>query len=522
MAALEAQITSVAAATQAAAGITVGNTIYRNAANPHGVPTVAVNDAGQRHSWNGSVDIPLGNVRYRHGQYQHQQPQNIPQQPDSNSSQHSPMASVQVVSGNSVQARHQRITTLVQSVFNMEAQLRRGVVPVMQEMVQVRSQVNQLLDEQYRNPLGQRDGILESLLIRLIAIFNRADQIRVHRTRQITSYPTPITTTQPSVSSSIAQPSVYLVSSPTGHRAILIPGTNPVIQNQPTTQATPPNQPPNQEFQQLGRALATQMANRLPRQQQQPQRAENAFGRAALARTARRVWLFARLYFFCYILSEERTWFRFLLVALSVIISLIAETPIPNLLYNVLVDPVQRHLENLVPLENQHPRGRRRFHSPTFTQSLNDANTRNEPPEAPEQPAETPLRRLERALALFVASLVPGIGERHVTARQEAMAMRRTELERQRVMESMTRNANSQNENNRHQSGNANENAHEHRSTGEQRHRIENENDNGNEETDEDLGDDNDRSSAARSTRERDPARPSSSGSSRQAATGTT
>ena len=102
--------------------------------------------------------------------------------------------------------------------------------------------------------------------------------------------------------------------------------------------------------------------------------------------------------------------------------------------FQALWDPVRRHADNLMPVaghEQPGPDGRR------ATSTGADGTPGGEP--SPEQAAQRLLeqrraqgehvvqhlfRRAERAIALFLASLAPGVAERHIQARDAAEAAR--------------------------------------------------------------------------------------------------
>lgn len=160
----------------------------------------------------------------------------------------------------------------------------------------------------------------------------------------------------------------------------------------------------------------------------------------SLARNVRRLWLFIRLYFFCYLLSEDGTWFRMFLVTFAVLTAALSETDVPRRFHRAVFDPIQRHLESLVPLERprlRHTRSRQRDRlaqaagiRPWGNRDGRTGDSETPDPSVPAQPnipergdtEERPqgFRRVERAVALFLASLVPGIGERHIAARNAA------------------------------------------------------------------------------------------------------
>lgn len=137
----------------------------------------------------------------------------------------------------------------------------------------------------------------------------------------------------------------------------------------------------------------------------------------------------------------------------------IAQTGVFHPFLQSIWEPIRRHVENILPLATNE--------RPFIAQGANAGNNANvmqdraapgvEAVPTPHQTAERllrerdrreggifrqNLRRLERALALFVASLVPGVGERHIAARDAAEAARREEersREEQRLREENAR-----------------------------------------------------------------------------------
>ena len=118
----------------------------------------------------------------------------------------------------------------------------------------------------------------------------------------------------------------------------------------------------------------------------------------------------------------------------------IAQTGIFRPVIQRIWDPIRRHAEGLVPLAaNERPRvgaaGAGINGDGTATQPRNRESTPQEAAERLLQERERQdvsfvrqsFRRVERAVALFVASLVPGVGERHIAAREAAEAARQTE-----------------------------------------------------------------------------------------------
>ncbi|RAK95404.1 uncharacterized protein BO80DRAFT_264810 [Aspergillus ibericus CBS 121593] len=316
-----------------------------------------------------------------------------------------------------------------------EEQLNRGVAPPMDHIIRIRTQLFALLDDQYQNPHAERDGSIEALLTRVFNIYTRADQLRVSHAR---TFPTPILSGPPP-NPAPGQAPLYLLSSPNGYQALVASPRGAetmhssidalrAMHSPITTSAPRAGAPPE-----LHNANAVVMEN-IVRQAVLNQRVENN-GQMSFARNMRRIWLFVRLYFFCYMFSEPGTWSRVLFVSLAVLAALLSETGIPQQLYRLLVAPVQQHLEGLVHFA---PDDR----APSGTDSQG-SGTRTEPA-GPPTGLRHQLRRVERSLALFIASLVPGVGERHVEVRNAAEAARNAERAREEEERRRREEANSQ------------------------------------------------------------------------------
>ncbi|KAJ5226310.1 hypothetical protein N7468_007535 [Penicillium chermesinum] len=127
-----------------------------------------------------------------------------------------------------------------------------------------------------------------------------------------------------------------------------------------------------------------------------------------------------RLFFFVYLFSDPGTWTRYLLVIGSLLVIVLGETELYQAVHSLLIAPFHRYLERLThvggpdqqPANNQ-PHGAiphfRRFQLESFA--------------------------LGRALILLLTSLIPGVGERQVEARNAAEAERQRIEERQREAE---------------------------------------------------------------------------------------
>ena len=151
-----------------------------------------------------------------------------------------------------------------------------------------------------------------------------------------------------------------------------------------------------------------------------------------------RGWLFLRLYIFMFVLSEPGTWRRRFLFTVAVIVCLLPrENPLRD-----LTNRIRAHIDGLVPIAVAPEQRQQGQAAQNGAQAAdNDGQARpaagvatQQPP--PEQAAARIIRqnqerqnhgivrdtifRIERATALFLASLVPGVGERHVRAREDA------------------------------------------------------------------------------------------------------
>lgn len=157
----------------------------------------------------------------------------------------------------------------------------------------------------------------------------------------------------------------------------------------------------------------------------------------------RRFWLFLRLYIFAFLFSEAGTWRRWILLSLGALIAALSETATVQRVRRVVWDPFFHHLEGLVPLAGNEVRNQNR--NPLQRQNAVEphevgANGLPDPTQLAQRLLQERnerdlnsfrqfIRWLERAVALFIASLVPGVGERHIRARNEAAARLAAERE---------------------------------------------------------------------------------------------
>jgi hypothetical protein len=282
-----------------------------------------------------------------------------------------------------------------------------------------------MLDDLYSDPRAERNGNIEALLSRIFNVYTRADQLRITQSRLQASH---LATSTPANAEQARAP-LYLLSSPGGYQALIAsPGASNSIQASlaslhasQTPEFTPMHVPArtagfhaNQE--------AVVMEN-VVRQAVLNQRAVNN-GQVGLSRYIRRIWLFVRLYFFCYMFSQPGTWLRVLYVTLAVVASLLSETTIPRQLFNMTIAPLQRHLEGLLHVAPDA--------ADNGTQAaVNGTGMVNDDRASLPGQLRQGVRRLERSVALFIASLVPGVGERQIEVRNAAEAARNARLARE-------------------------------------------------------------------------------------------
>ncbi|KAI1002815.1 hypothetical protein K3495_g5389 [Podosphaera aphanis] len=273
------------------------------------------------------------------------------------------------------------------------------------------------------------------------------------------------------------EPLVYILSSHTGPRAILIsnaqtfytPLRNP-IRHRPTFV------PPVDQGVFLEHRIRTPV-RRAVRERRNPNEnlPDPALPHANVrvggmgAQIAQTLWLIARLVGFVWFFTTGNpSWTRWLMVNGLAFIIFIMYTGIFNGTAEQFWNPIRRHLDALIPLGPPNPQnapvipngarmpvGNEDRHRPRTVLATgsgeNNARRRGEldPAEVAarilEQQRRTNdnwilshVRRLEQALLLFIASLVPGIGERHIAHREEVA---NRQAERQQALEAATESA---------------------------------------------------------------------------------
>ena len=329
---------------------------------------------------------------------------------------------------------------------------------------------------------------LRRLGARLEAISGRAEQLRVHVngilvhvTGENTSAQRAPTPTPAATANSNSDNSVYLLSSPSGPYALLVspsglytapwhfptltssnsdPNLNQTLDQSSNGTTFSPQSESHENNSHLSQANSN-LNGRTPRmaqpssqiqpgmeRQQQPQQEQqeqpNQFQdlARALVPMGGHIWLLVRLFGFVYFFTGGGGYVRTIVLGLCALVVFIAQSGVFRPFLQSVWEPLRRHLENILPLAA----------NDRIAQGANAGNNANgardraapgaEAVPTPHQAAERllreherrdgsiirqNLRRLERALALFVASLVPGVGERHIAARDAAEAARREE-----------------------------------------------------------------------------------------------
>lgn len=287
---------------------------------------------------------------------------------------------------------------------------------------------------------------------------------------------------------STAQPMAWLLSSPNGPQGIVFaPGhgffsttSAPAApsQLQPTPTVSDPANPPTtlapQQAQLMVRSQTGSTAPPAPQPGTRPQPPGGVLPLPPQPRVAPRArirpnndqneilqfiinrgWLFLRLYMFVFVFSESGTWRRILMIgAIIIYCALPQRNPLTN-----AFQVVRRHFDNLIGPPNIPQRQPQQTEAnnanpglPGATQpaeaqagSPESATRRSSPMPTPEETARRLLERqnrrnpnrvidalyrFEQGMVLFLASLVPGVGERHVRAREEARRIIQEEEQR--------------------------------------------------------------------------------------------
>lgn len=333
---------------------------------------------------------------------------------------------------------------LPESVFEQAQEMLRGIPDLPQEVAMA-------LRTRLANLSHHSSHLRENLHSQLIRAAH--DRAASHRTAQ-----------------GAESSAVYVLSSPSGPHALLVSPSGmyttpwqfpflgaitPYSVTHPTATAPVQNQTANNNIPTNGQQPHIDEVQVAQGQQQAPQPADAAQvaqiqqqQQVNQARDLARIllplgghlWLLIRLFGFVYFFTAGAGWRRTLLLGLIASLVFIAQTGIFRPVIQGIWDPIRRHAEGLVPLAaNERPRagvgGAGNDGDGTGTRLANREPTPQEAAERLLQERERQdvsfvrqsFRRVERAVALFVASLVPGVGERHIAAREAAEAARQAE-----------------------------------------------------------------------------------------------
>ncbi|KAL4742159.1 hypothetical protein BDV11DRAFT_30101 [Aspergillus similis] len=316
-----------------------------------------------------------------------------------------------------------RLRLLKQHISLAEEQINCGIAPAIDHVIQLRTHLFRILDDQLRRHPSERGEFVEPLITRVFDISTRADELRRRHLLPNNSRPSHRPTAP-----------LYLISSPNGYQAVCTPsaatdgdrtpGTVGTLETAISTEGQHANAQPNADAVVMENVVRHAVLNQRP----------VADGQFGIGRNLRRLWLFMRLYFFCHMFSQPGSQTRLLYVTLSVIAAILSETNIPSRVYEMILVPVQRHLEGLVHFT---PGEQAPLRPQGAETASGEAATNQQVGIQPGREARWAgglyrnLRRVERSAALFIASLVPGVGERHIEMRNAAEAARNAELARQ-------------------------------------------------------------------------------------------
>lgn len=320
------------------------------------------------------------------------------------------------------------IPTVHGEIARIERQLDANVLPSSETLFHLQTQareIREVLAQNFHRSTWDQWEAQSTFQVRILAAHRRVDhmialsQAHLHVQRNATP--------------PASLPELYFVRSPDGNQGLIVPqGTTAAAT--PLTAASVANQGQaaavngaNPAALGQGPAMVDNLVRRAVRNQQQ--RRNNADG---LGRHLRRVWLFVRLYCACFLFSQSGTWTRMVLVTAAALAALFSDTGVPRQLYGMVVEPALRHLEQLAHAGGPAVQPTRAPQEQNNNQAGDHAT--------PGILAESWqfIRRLERALVLLFASLIPGVGERQVQARvaaEEAERARQVEQAEERQRE---------------------------------------------------------------------------------------
>lgn len=304
----------------------------------------------------------------------------------------------------------QSIRRLRSQIERFELQVDMLPVPSMDDIIRTRTELLEIQDTRHARRLPA-PGVAE-LVGRILNVQQRA-RLLESTILQMSSMAAAASGSNNSRTAN--RPHRFMLTSPSGEASIILDPEatarqirtfNPLFHPHAVPGVDPVAAPPNLNAAAVQNAVRQAVLNR-------PNRGNN-IEHNGLARHMRRIWLFTRLWFFCYLTSAPGTWRRYIFVTLALLATFLSETDIPQRFFRSVVSPAQRHLEGLA-----HAGG-------PLDPSAHAANG------APGVGIWDQVRRLERSVVLLLASLVPGLGERQVQARHAAERAREV-AEQERV-----------------------------------------------------------------------------------------
>ena len=179
---------------------------------------------------------------------------------------------------------------------------------------------------------------------------------------------------------------------PAGQRPNPAGGPQPAAQPQPAQPAEPPAQAPA-----AGPAAAAAQDDDIFR---------------VILGLGGHLWLLVRLFGFFYLFTSGAPWSRTILIGLATILVFLAQNRALRPFLDAVWVPFRRHIEDLVQEDAELASGAGEGNAPAVQDTT----------------AWARMRRTERTVVLFFASVLPGIGERRIAAREEA-ARRRAQPE---------------------------------------------------------------------------------------------
>lgn len=324
-------------------------------------------------------------------------------------------------------AENHEIDGLRRQVENAEDALDHHFLPLHESLYQMRSHAEQWLQQRPHMRGHALHTHVHGLLQRILVIYRRVDRLTTTRGGDLAAA---------GPHSSPMQ--VFVATGPDGRQSLIMPSTSATL----FPLATPMPQSSNIHITPIGNnnvnhavpagqnpAGVQDIVRQAVINQQRRREVENV----PAGQYLRRIWLFIRLYFCIYMISSSGSWARVFLVAGAVLIALLSDTEIPRRFQAMLVAPIQRHLEGLAHLGgpvDQEPQAAGGQNAATAQAGGNAPNTVH-------GELWSSIRRMERSIVLLLASLIPGIGERQVEARNaaEAEAERLRQEEQQRLQQ---------------------------------------------------------------------------------------